>query len=253
MTLLRAAIFNAYFFGVTTLFSCFGLAVRILAPGRVFAHARLWTRVVIWGARVICGIRVVITGQEHMPREGAALLACQHQSAFDTLIWMSLVPAPSYIVKQELTRIPFFGPLLAKAGMIPVDRRAGATALRGLLQATRRARQSGRQIIIFPEGTRVAPGAHVPLQPGIAAIAAHLDLAVIPVATDSGLRWGRRAFLKHAGDIHIDVGPPIAAGTARAALLSAIEAFWRDAEARQYRTVDNSVDSLRPDFPHELS
>jgi 1-acyl-sn-glycerol-3-phosphate acyltransferase len=253
MTILRALAFNLFFFGVTTLFCLAGLPLRVVAPSRIFGHARLWTRVVIWGARVICGIRVVITGRENLPPHGAALLASQHQSAFDTLIWMSQVPAPSYVVKQELTRIPLFGPLLAPAGMIPVDRRAGATALRGLLHATRKARAAGRQIIIFPEGTRAAPGERVPLQPGIAAIASHLDLPVFPVATDSGLRWGRRAFLKTPGDIHIAIGPPITAGTPRATLLAQIERFWRDAEARQYRPVDKAVGNLCTDFPSKLN
>jgi 1-acyl-sn-glycerol-3-phosphate acyltransferase len=165
---------------------------------------------------------------------------------------MLLVPAPSYVVKQELTRIPLFGPLLAPAGMIPVDRQAGAAALRGLLQATRRARAGGRQIIIFPEGTRVAPGERVPLQPGLAAIATHLDLPVHPVATDSGLRWGRRAFMKYPGIIHIAVGPAIPAGTPRAPLLAAVEAFWRQAESAAFHPVENSVDQLSRVLPETM-
>jgi 1-acyl-sn-glycerol-3-phosphate acyltransferase len=253
MTILRALAFNAYFFGVTTIFSVGGVLFRVVAPSRILAHAQRWTRTVIWGARMICGIRVVITGRENLPHGGPALLASQHQSAFDTLVWLSLLPAPTYVVKQELTRIPFFGPLLVPAGMIPVNRRGGATALRGLLQATRKARQAGRQIIIFPEGTRVAPGTRVKLQPGIAAIASHLDLPVTPVATDSGLRWGRRAFFKYPGDIHIAIGPAIPAGTARIDMLAAIERFWREAEARQFRPVDKSVGNLHSDLPPQIN
>ena len=246
MTLLRAIAFNAYFFGITTIFCIGGLPLRVACRSRICALARMWAGMVIWGARHICGIRVVVTGLEHLPANGAALLASQHQSAFDTLIWMTLVPAPSYVVKQELTHIPLFGPLLSPAGMIPVDRSAGATALRGLLQATRKARQAGRQMIIFPEGTRMAPGEYGPLQPGIAAIATHLDMPVNPVATDSGLRWGRRAFLKYPGDIHIMVGRQIPAGTPRPILLASIEAFWRDTESMDFRAVDNLGDDSRP-------
>ncbi|MEJ0046091.1 MAG: lysophospholipid acyltransferase family protein [Rhodospirillales bacterium] len=93
-----------------------------------------------------------MTGLELLPGDGAALLASQHQSAFDTLVWLTLVPRPSYVVKQELTRIPLFGPMLLAAGMIRVDRAAGAAALRAVLTATEAARGAGRQILIFPRG-----------------------------------------------------------------------------------------------------
>jgi 1-acyl-sn-glycerol-3-phosphate acyltransferase len=219
---------------------------------RILGYAQSWARLMIACARLICGIRVEITGAEHLPDTGPALLASQHQSAFDTLIWMTLLPAPSYIVKRELVRIPLFGPLLTPAGMIPVDRGAGATALRGLLRATRRARDAGRQIIIFPEGTRVAPGEHVPLQPGIAAIATHLELPVIPVATDSGLAWGRRAFMKYPGTINIAIGKPIPAGTPRGPLLHAIEQFWRDSQTGHSKPVDNSVDRTTQELLHTV-
>jgi 1-acyl-sn-glycerol-3-phosphate acyltransferase len=240
--MLRALAFNLFFFGLTTLLSITSVPVRMFAPHRIYAYARAWCGMVLGGARRICGIHVVITGAEHLPAGGAALLACQHQSAFDTLVWMTLLPRTSYVVKQELTRIPLFGPLLGLAGMIPVKRDAGAAALRALVQATMEARDAGRQIVIFPEGTRVAPGERVALQPGIAAIAARLDLPVIPVATDSGLRWGRRAFRKIPGPIHLALGPPIPAGTRRAELLHNIEAFWRQAEINGFQPVDKPVE-----------
>ena len=242
MILLRALAFNAYFFGLTAVLGVAGLFVRAFARRRTLEFARFWARMVLWGARWICGIEVRVSGRAHLPQAGPALLASEHQSAFDTLIWMTLLPRPSYVVKHELTRIPLFGPLLAPAGMIPIDRGAGAAALRGLLGAARRARADDRQIIIFPQGTRVSPGERVPLQPGIAAIATHLDLPVIPIATDSGTHWGRRAFMKYPGIVHIAVGAPIAPTGRRADLLESIEASWRRAEAQGYELVDNSVD-----------
>ena len=248
MILLRAIAFNAYFFGLTTVLGIAGLFVRAFARPRIFAFARVWARLVIWGARRICRIELRVSGAEHLPPGGPALLASEHQSAFDTLIWMTLLPRPSYVVKQELTRIPLFGPLLAPAGMIPVDRGAGAAALRRLLASSRQAREDGRQIIIFPQGTRVAPGERVALQPGIAAIATHLGLPIIPVATDSGRCWGRRAFMKTPGSIHIAVGPPIASSLRRDAMLEAIEGFWRLAEKTGYDAVDNSVGEASPEL-----
>jgi 1-acyl-sn-glycerol-3-phosphate acyltransferase len=110
-----------------------------------------------------------------------------------------------------------------------------------MVAATLRARDAGRQIVIFPEGTRVAPGQVVPLQPGIAGVAARLGLPVIPVATDSGRHWGKRAFRKYPGTIHIAIGAPIPPGTRRQALLERIALHWRQAAASGFRPVDKSV------------
>ena len=244
--------FNGYFFGLTFLLALPTPLLRLFAPGRALDYARFWVRTVLWGARTICGIRVRVTGLEYLPA-GAALLASQHQSAFDTLVWLTIVQRPSYILKQELTRIPLFGPMLLAAGNISVDRSAGAAALRGMLAETAQARDAGRQILIFPEGTRVAPGVRVNLQPGIAAIAARLAMPVIPVATDSGLRWGRRAFRKYPGVIHVAIGPPIVAGTKRQALLEAIEAHWRECEATGFELVDKSVGNVPAGLPEKLN
>jgi 1-acyl-sn-glycerol-3-phosphate acyltransferase len=253
MLLLRAAAFNLVFFTFTPLIALAGTLLRAVGRDRSLACAKLWARVMMAAASRLCGIHVVLTGAEHLPRTGAALLASQHQSAFDTLVWLTLTDLPSYVVKIELTRIPLFGPLLAPAGMIPVDRQAGSAALRGLVRATASAKQAGRQIVIFPEGTRVAPGQHLPLQAGVAAIAARLELPVIPVATDSGLRWGRRAFRKTPGPIHVALGPPIPHSTPRAQLLAAVETFWRTQEARGFEPVDNSVEDFLPSRPDSLN
>jgi 1-acyl-sn-glycerol-3-phosphate acyltransferase len=150
------------------------------------------------------------------------LLACQHQSAFDTMIWLILLPRTAYVEKRELAEIPLFGKLTVLAGMIPVDRQGGAAAIRALIRATRRAQAEQRQIVVFPEGTRATFGVACALHPGIAAVAAGTGLPVIPVRTDSGRCWGRHSFLKHAGTIHIDVLPPIPPNTARAPLMQAL-------------------------------
>jgi 1-acyl-sn-glycerol-3-phosphate acyltransferase len=242
MRLCRAVLFQAYFYALTTGVCLIGgVPVRLFARHRALALAQWWIAAVLGGARVICGIRIVVTGREHLPADEAALIACQHQSAVDALLWFTLVPRPSYVMKRELTRIPIFGGLLLDAGMVPVDRGAGATALRALLLETARLAASGRQMIIFPEGTRVPPGQCVPLQPGVAAIARQTGLAVIPVGLDSGLFWGRGAFDRRAGTIHVAIRPPIPAGTPRNALLAAIEAAWRQPLAETRQPVDNPV------------
>ena len=176
---------------------------------------KLWGRLGVSAARHLCGIRLLTLGLEHLPTGGPALIAAQHQSAYDTMVFMNLTARPAYVLKRELSRIPLFGPLVVLAGMIAVDREGGATALRGLLRATDAAAADGRQLVIFPEGTRVDPGQIVKLQTGVAAIAARTGLPIIPAVTDSGLRWSRRAFRKHPGPVHVLLLPPIPAGLAR--------------------------------------
>ena len=136
MVFLRSLLFSFWFYGLTTVLGVAGIFVRLLARHRALGFARFWIRLSLAGLRAICGIEYRVTGREHLPAAGAALLASQHQSAFDTLVWFLLLPAPSYVMKRELTRVPLFGPLLLPAGMIPIDRRAGAAALRGVLEAT---------------------------------------------------------------------------------------------------------------------
>ncbi|HYZ21392.1 MAG TPA: lysophospholipid acyltransferase family protein [Rhodopila sp.] len=224
MILLRSALFNLYFFGLTFVLTLAASAARVAGGRHVAAVGRLWARCLLAGARVICGIRVSMEGMEHIPSHGGALIASRHESAFDTFIWMTLLPRCSYVLKQELVRIPLFGPLLTAAGMIAIDRSAGGAALRALLRAGEAAAREARQIVIFPEGTRSGHGHPRPLQPGIAALAVRTGLPVIPVATDSGLCWGRRAFRKRPGTVRIVIGRPIPPHADRKVLMQAVAA-----------------------------
>lgn len=228
MIWVRSALFNAWFFGATAVMGLIGVAVRAFAPQRSLAYAGLWARVVLAGARVLCGITFSVTGLERLPK-GAALLASQHQSAFDTLIWITLLPKASYVFKAELSRIPLFGPMLLAAGQIPLDRDASLTNVRALLKAAKVARAEGRQIVIFPEGTRVAVGSDAPIRGGFSLIASRTGLPVYPVATDSGLYWGRRAFLKRPGRIRIAIGEPIRPDLPQPLLVSTLKDRWRQA------------------------
>jgi len=220
MTFVRSTLFNGFFFAVTAIMTL-GPAtyVRFFAPERMLDLARLWARIMLGAVRVICGINVEVRGLEQLSGDGPRLIASMHQSAFDTMIWLTLLPRCCYVLKGELLRIPVFGGLLAIGGMIAVDRSGGATALRSLLREGDRAVREGRQIVIFPEGTRSEPGIILPLQPGVAALAARTGLPVFPVVTDSGSLWSRRAFHKRPGTIHIHILHPIAAGTPREALM----------------------------------
>lgn len=223
MRLLRALLFNLGFMGLTVLMGILALPLLGLPRRHSVAALRLWARLVLGWLRLSVGLSYRVTGAEHLGH-GAALIAAKHQSAFDTIVWLALLPDAAYVLKRELLGIPLYGWHARKAGMIAVDRDAGAAAMRGLIRDAGAALQEGRQVVIFPEGTRTAPGAEAPYQPGIAALYARAGLAVVPVATDSGRFWGRRAFLKHPGTITIAVQPPIAPGLARPAFLAELRA-----------------------------
>lgn len=238
MILLRSALFNLYFFGLTFLMCLVGYPLCKIAPGRALVVPRLWARWVLAGLRVVCGIRYEVRGWEHLPPEGPALLASRHQSAFDTVVWLTLLARPCYVIKQELERIPLFGGMIRPSGAIVVDRSAGASALRHLMRETNRAVAEGRQIVIFPEGTRADPGRMHRLQPGIAAMAARAKLPVIPVLTNSGRFWGRRAFRKIPGMIRIDLLSPVPSEDGREALMRELETVLA---AEPGEAVDKSV------------
>ena len=241
MIVLRSLAFHAYFYLWTFLCCVAGIPLRLASPARSRALARVWVAFALAGARHLCGIRLVLRGAEHLPAGGAALLASQHQSVFDTLIWTSLLPRPCYVVKQELMRLPLFGEMLRRTGMIGVDRAAGAQALKRLLLDSAAASADGRQLVIFPEGTRVGPDDPLVLQPGIAAMSSRLGLPVIPVATDSGRRWGRRAFRMVPGPIHVTICQPLPLNQGRPVLLAAIRDSWSEAARHFDEAVDNSV------------
>jgi 1-acyl-sn-glycerol-3-phosphate acyltransferase len=222
----RSALFNAYFFALTAILCVPGVVMRFAGPDHTLTIPRLWARWVLAGLRAICGIRFELHGAERLPREGPALIASRHQSAFDTLVWLTLLPRCCYVIKQELRRIPVFGGLMEPAGMILVDRSAGAGAMRHLMREAVRAAGEGRQIVIFPEGTRAEVGTIGRLHPGVAAMAARTGLPIIPVVTDSGRYWGRRAFYKRPGTIQIALLPPISAQAGRDHLMAALAAAF---------------------------
>lgn len=226
MTFLRSALFNLFFFTSTFVLTLAAGAVHLVSPARVPRVAQAWARLEIAAVRIICGIRMEVQGLGNLPA-GPVLIAARHESAFDILAWLALTQAPCFVLKRELTKIPLFGHLLRTTGMIVIDRQAGAAALRPMLRQADQAVAEGRQIIIFPEGTRCEPGDFPPLQPGIAALAARTGLPVVPAVTDAGHRWGRRAFAKRPGTIRIAIQPPLDPKQNRATLLPALAAIFR--------------------------
>ncbi|TCH99160.1 1-acyl-sn-glycerol-3-phosphate acyltransferase [Roseococcus sp. SYP-B2431] len=209
MLVLRSLLFNLAFFGFGGGYLILGVPL-LLGPRRLQRRAMRWmAQALVWIMGWSVGVKIRVTGREHLPVEGGALIAAKHQSAFDTVIWFTLVPDVAYVMKKELFLIPFYGWFARRAPMIGVDRAAGGRAMRQMIREAQELTRQGRQIVIFPEGTRTSPGQRVPYQPGVVALASTLKLPVIPVATNSGEFWGRRNFIKRPGVLEVRVLPPL--------------------------------------------
>lgn len=230
MAAARALLFNLFYFCWTALVVVAGLPVALFGYRAVYGLGRLWTRVTFGGLKLIVGLDHRWIGAP--PERGPVIYAVKHQSAWDTMAFSALPDRPAYVLKRELTWIPFFGWLLAAAGFIAVDRKAGAAALRHLVRDAERTVASGRSILIFPEGTRTAPGQHRPYQPGIAALYDRLKLPVVPVALNSGLFWGRRSFVKRPGRITVEFLPAIPPGLRRREFMAELERRMEGAAKR---------------------
>ncbi|PIW31054.1 MAG: 1-acyl-sn-glycerol-3-phosphate acyltransferase [Rhodospirillales bacterium CG15_BIG_FIL_POST_REV_8_21_14_020_66_15] len=222
MILLRSILFGALFFPWTALCSLM-VAVALVFPRKVTQ-----TNVKVWGIGVrfllkwVVGLGWRVEGLENVP-PGPCVIAAKHQSAWDTMVFHALLPDPVYVVKKELTRIPFWGWGFYKAGCVVVDRKAGAKALKHLVQGVQVALARGSQVVIFPEGTRTAPDQRLDYHPGIAAVYRDANVPVVPVALDSGLFWGRRAALKYPGEITIKFMEPILPGLDRREFLALLQ------------------------------
>ena len=197
MTWLRSLAFQAAFYAWTGGLGLLTLPVLLLPRPAVLGVARLWIDGIFWLLAGIVGLTYEVRGREHRV-PGRAIYAIKHQSAWDTLVLMPLV-----------------GWYLLRLGMIPIDRRAGAGALRRMVRMARTRVAQGRNVVVFPEGTRTAPGEAPPYRPGVAALYAALELPVVPVALNSGLYWARRAFAKRPGRIVVAMLPPIPPGLDR--------------------------------------
>jgi 1-acyl-sn-glycerol-3-phosphate acyltransferase len=234
LVVLRSALFNAVFFAYTAAMAVVAMPTLAAPPRVARSLVRLWAFGVLWLLRNLVGIRLRVTGAEHLPRAGPAIIAAKHQSAFDTIVWLVLLDRPVYVLKRELLRLPAWGWIAAHCGHVPVDRRAGAAALRRMVREAAAALGQGAQVVIFPEGTRAAPGERVPYQPGVAALsaAAGPTVPVVPAATDSGRFWGRRAFRKRPGTLTVAVLAPLPAGLPRAELMARLETAIETESAR---------------------
>ena len=227
---LRSALFNVLFYGWTAVVALILLPTFIL-PRKVSRHGhRFWARGLVWLLDKVVGIKMEIRGREHIATE-PVLVAAKHQSAWDTFIFHLILNDPAMVIKRELFWIPFYGWYARKWRMIGVDRKGHTSALKGMVKAARVEIESGRSVVIFPEGTRSAVGSRLPYQPGIAALYRNLAMSVVPVAVNSGVFWPRRSFVKQPGTIILEFLPPIGANLPRKQLMALLETRIEEASA----------------------
>jgi 1-acyl-sn-glycerol-3-phosphate acyltransferase len=210
MLVARSLAFNAVFYVNLALHMAVAIPTFVLPQRFMVQISRSWGATSLWLLRVICGIKVEWHGLEKIP-QGAFLVAAKHQSAWETFALLPLFPMPTAIVKRELLRIPWFGWHLWKCGMIGVDRSAGRDALAGVIAGTRAALARGRQVIIFPEGTRRPPGAEPDYKLGIVQVYAAVGAPCLPIALNSGLFWPRRKFVRYPGTVRVEILDPLPA------------------------------------------
>ena len=208
--MIRGIVYGLVFYPATFLYVLGCMVASLLGSGPMRSVVHAWTDLHHGLARLL-GTKLVVEGS--IP-PGASLIAVKHQSMFETLEMVRLANTPVIVLKRELSDIPGFGWATRRYGVIPVDRKAGAKALREMVARGKEAAESGRPMIIYPEGTRVRPGEAPPLQAGFAGLYRALGLPVVPVAVDSGRLWGPN-LPKGAGTVRFRIGEPIPAGLNR--------------------------------------
>ena len=209
---LRTGLFNLVFYGGSVPIVTTAPISALFGRRAMIRHATAWTRFHRFCARWVLGIRVRIEGER--PGE-PAFYACKHQAMFETLELEALLHGPAMVLKRELADIPVWGWAARRYGAIVVDRDASGRALRGMMREAKAAKAEGRSVLIFPEGTRVAPGEQPPIKPGFAGLYKILAMPTVPIACNSGELLPRRG-AKRAGVVTFRFGRPIPPGLPRA-------------------------------------
>jgi 1-acyl-sn-glycerol-3-phosphate acyltransferase len=225
---LRSLIYNVLFYLLLIFWLIVAIPTFLMPRAAIVAVARRWASQSTWLLRVVCNIKVEYRGVEKIPK-GPLLVASKHQSMWETFALLQFFDQPLYILKRELTLIPFFGWYLIKAGMVAVDRRAGGRALLKMVRQASEEVRRGRQLIIFPEGTRRPAGAPPAYKPGVAQLYASCRENCLPVALNSGLFWPRRTFMRYPGTLVIEFLDLLPPGLPRDEFLARVSTVIEDA------------------------
>lgn len=231
MILVRSVIFNILFYLVLALYLVATIPTFLMPRQAMFAIVRFWGRTNLWLLRVVCNLKVDFQGLEKIPR-GPLICASKHQSLWETFALISLFDDPAYIMKRELMWIPMFGWAAWKTRMIAVDRGARSAALAAMNERAKTEILNGRQLIIFPEGTRRAPGAEPNYKFGVAHLYSEIGVPCLPVALNSGLFWPRRSLMRYPGTVRVILCDPIAPGMDKQAFLARLQDEIESATAK---------------------
>ena len=219
----RSLLFNTLFYLNLMVLMVVGLPTMLFGRRAIFALARLWGAISVWLLETICGLRLEYRGIENIP-PGALLIAAKHQSFLETFALLKYAPDFAIILKRQLTYVPLFGLYLIVSQQIAIDRGRGRQALNQISAAAKSVFAAGRQVFIYPEGTRRLPGAPPMYKQGAAALYAATEVPCLPVAVNTGLFWRRRGFLRRPGVAVIEFLPVIAPGLDRATFAKRLQA-----------------------------
>lgn len=222
MNVLRSLVFVIWLYGWLAILGVLFLPALFLPKCVVLWGIRLWALLTRWGLRWICGVKTVIKGAEHIP-EGPVLVASKHQAMYDAIIPFLFLRSPCFILKRELMWYPVFGWYCAKAAMIWIDRGGALKTIKRMNTLARRRISAGRDVLIFPEGTRKAPGDVPDYKPGAAMMYKDFGVPCLPIALNTGLCWPARGFIRRPGVITIQILPPIEPGLERKSFMTALE------------------------------
>ncbi len=238
MNSVRGLVFLIWMYGIMLVLGILFLPALLLPVSMARFPVDIWIKLVFWGLRVTAGITVEIKGREFLP-QGGVLIASKHQSMFDVLIPWQLFVFPALILKQELSWLPIFGWYALKLRNVAIDRSGGANSLRKMLRQSAELASSNRQILIFPEGTRVNPGERAAYKPGVAALYKEMGVPCVPIALNSGVCWPARGIRFNPGQITVQILPQIDPGLDR-------RSFMTELETKIETATDDLMKNTRP-------
>jgi 1-acyl-sn-glycerol-3-phosphate acyltransferase len=219
----RSILYGFWYYGLTVVMAILFVPLLAFPRGALRAGIRIWAKMLIWGMRVFGGVRLEVRGLERLPQGVPVLLAAKHQSMFDIIPAFAYMPDALFVMKRELMRIPVFGWHNRKHGTIVVDRQGQAQAMRKMIADARDRFQEPRQLLIFPEGTRRAPGAEPDYKPGVAGLYRDLEAPCVPVATNTGAHISSSGVATSPGVVVYEVLEPIPAGLKRADFMRTLQ------------------------------
>jgi 1-acyl-sn-glycerol-3-phosphate acyltransferase len=224
--ILRSFVFDFIFYTFTAVYLAAFSPLMLISRSFTLKLYRIWTKIVLFMLKICVGLSYSIEGKNALKealKNGPCIIACKHQSAWETIVFSILLDDFQIVLKRQLLYVPFFGAYLKKLNAIVIDRDAGSQAIKDLLRQGREAINQKRCILIFPEGTRGQPGQPSTYQPGITALYRDLNVPVVPVALNAGVFWGRRSPIKKPGKITLRFLEAIPAGLERSEFMKLLQ------------------------------